>query len=92
MVEWAHLVDFTPDLSGATGTFYKTVRCSRDTALEMRLFVAPGGTDPIMSAVVFAKYNNVIDIKAVANRSWIDKICSRVPVAWTLKGIFQKPV
>jgi len=64
--------DLTPDQSGATGTFYKTVRRSGDVALELRLSEAPGANDPTMSAVVLCEYDNQIDIRAVDGQPILD--------------------
>jgi len=61
--------DLTPDQSGVTGSFYKTVRRHGDIALELRLSAEPGET---MTAVVMCEYDNQIDIRAVDGQPVFD--------------------
>lgn len=54
--------DLTQDRSGFTGDSYKTVRRTGDVALELRLRGQPGHT---MTAIVYAEYDNEIQVRAI---------------------------
>ena len=61
--------DLTPDQSGVTGDFYKTVRRTGDVQLELRLEAEPPVT---MTAVVMCEYDNEIDIRVADGQPILD--------------------
>ena len=67
--------DFTSDLSGPTGQFYRTVKRAGDITMELRLRKVPvdsNGAKRSISVIIFCEYDSTIEIRPADGQPILD--------------------